>query len=208
MESTYILKSFPFLKKPELEKEILENATIKVATKGEVIVREGQYINMLPLVISGSIRVFQQSEDREILLYYVNAGETCMMSLTACFFENISQSQAIAEELTEIIYVPTKFVSIWQRKYSEWNEFTIKTFKNRYDELLNSFNSVVFKNIEERLENYLVEYSKTHNTKLVEITHMALSNELGTTRVVTSRLLKRLEENGKLKLLRGGIQLL
>ena len=129
MDIAKISKSFPFFKDTELQNEILKNSTLYTAKKGDVIVREGQYIKMLPLVISGSIRVFQQSEDgdREILLYYVEGGETCMMSLAACFFETKSPSKAIVDEKTEILYIPIKFVPEWQRKYSEWNAFTIKT---------------------------------------------------------------------------------
>ena len=205
---SHILKAFPFLQIPELEKEILENSTIMVAEKDEVVVREGQYLKVLPLVISGSIRVFQQSEGREILLYYVQSGETCIMSLTSCFFNNQSPSQAVAEEQTEILCVPTKFIQEWQRKYNEWNEFVIKTFQGRYDELLNSFNSVVFNNIETRIIDYLKCYSLKQKTDTIPATHLALANELGTTRVVVSRILKNFEQLGKIKLLRGGIKII
>ncbi len=105
MNISNISKSFPFFKDIELQKEILKYSTHFTAKKGDIIVREGQFIKMLPLVLRGSIRVFQQSEDgdREILLYYVEAGETCMMSLAACFFETKSPSKAIVDEKTEIL---------------------------------------------------------------------------------------------------------
>jgi CRP/FNR family transcriptional regulator len=205
---SHILKAFPFLQKQELEKEILENSTIVVAKMDEVIVREGEYVKVLPLVISGSLRVFQQSDEREVLLYYVQSGETCLMSLISCFFNNQSPSQAVADDQTEILCVPTKFIQVWQRKYNEWNEFVLKTFQGRYDELLKSFNSVVFDNIETRVVDYLKRYSTKHNTKIIEITHMALANDLGTTRVVISRILKQFEHLGKIELLRGSIKII
>jgi len=210
MDIAKISKSFPFFKDIELQNEILKNSTLYTAKKGDVIVREGQYIKMLPLVISGSIRVFQQSEDgdREILLYYVEGGETCMMSLAACFFETKSPSKAIVDEKTEILYIPIKFVPEWQRKYSEWNAFTIKTFHTRYNDLLDSFNNAVFNKIESRLIKYLESRLKKDGSEITKVTHNTLANELGTTRVVVSRILKVLEEKKKLQLLREGIKLL
>jgi CRP/FNR family transcriptional regulator len=206
--TSHILNAFPFLQKPELEKEILENSTIMVAQKEEVIVRQGQYVKILPLVISGSIRVFQQVEDREVVLYYVQPGETCMMSLSSCFFDQKSPSQAVADEKTEILCVPTKYIQVWQKEYNEWNEFVLGTFRNRYDELLESFNNVVFKNIDNRLKTYLKNYSEKNGVQVIPLTHLQLANELGTTRVVISRILKQFESEKKVKLLRGEIALL
>ena len=210
MDISHISKSFPFFKDVGLQNEILKNSTLFTAKKGDIIVREGQYIKMLPLVIRGSIRVFQQSEDgnREILLYYVEAGETCIMSLAACFFETKSPSKAIVDEKAEILYVPVKFIPEWQMKYTEWNAFTIKTFHTRYDDLLDTFNNVVFNKVESRLVKYLDSKLKKDNSEIVKVTHNTLANELGTTRVVVSRILKVLEEKKKLQLLRGGIKLL
>ncbi|GHN01674.1 hypothetical protein WSM22_31630 [Cytophagales bacterium WSM2-2] len=209
MESnSHILKAFPFLQRPGLEKELLENSSIMMAEKNEVIVNEGQYLKVLPLVISGTFRVFQTSEDREVLLYYVQRGETCMMSLTSCFFNMPSPSKAVAEEQTEILCVPTRFIQQWQRQYDEWNQFVIRTFQGRYNELLSSFNSVVFNNIEARIEDYLKTYVNKKQTDRVVSTHMSLANELGTTRVVVSRILKQMEADGKVELLRGEIRII
>jgi CRP/FNR family transcriptional regulator, anaerobic regulatory protein len=210
MDNSNIFKIFSCFTNKDLQNEIVKNSILFTAKKGDVIVREGQFIKMLPLVVRGSIRVFQQSEDgdREILLYYVQPGETCMMSLTACFFESKSPSKAIVDEKTEILYVPIKFIPIWQQNYSEWNAFTIKTFHKRYDELLDTFNTVVFKKIESRLLKYLTTNQKKTNSEILKFTHLGLANELGTTRVVISRILKMLEDKGKLKLLRGGIKLI
>lgn len=209
MESTpHLLSVFPFLQTPTLEKEVLENSVIKITKRNEVIVQEGQYLKVLPLVVKGSIRVFQQVDDREVLLYYVYPGETCMMSLSSCFFNIKSQAQAVAEEGTEILCVPTKFISIWQQNYHEWNDFVLRTFRNRYDELLESFNSVIFKNIEERLIDYLQKYARKNNNDLIPLTHLQIASELGTTRVVISRILKQLEYNNSVKLSRKGIVLI
>jgi len=198
---------FPLLQRPDLEREIMEHANIIAATKGEVIIRQGQYLKVLPLVISGSLRVSQQSDGREILLYYVQPGETCIMSLSSCFFNVESPSTAIADTQTEILCVPTRFIKDWQRKYDPWNEFVIGTFQSRYNELLDLFRTVAFDTIEIRVINYLKGYSSRENTKFVPITHLALANVLGTTRVVVSRILKRFEQEDKVELLHGSIKI-
>jgi CRP/FNR family transcriptional regulator len=204
----HVLKALPFLQNPGLKSEIFENSSIINAAAGEVIVRVGQYLKLLPLVITGSLRVFQQSDDREVLLYYVQPGETCIMSLTSCFFNTQSPTQAIADTETEILCVPAKFIQQWQRKYDDWNEFVIRTFQGRYNELLTSFNSVVFNNIESRVAEYLSNYSAKQKSNIVPVTHLALANELGTTRVVISRILKNFEHEGKVELHRSSIKII
>ena len=150
--------------------------------RGDVIVKQGQYLNVLPLVVKSPIRVFQQYEDREILLYYVVKGETCIMSLSACFFSTPSQSQAVADEDRAMLLVSKKHIYEWQRKCPERNEFTISTYRNHSDELLNAFHGFVFTSIEARLHDYLYAYSKANNCSLVPFTYNALANVLGTTR--------------------------
>ncbi|MCE1189257.1 MAG: Crp/Fnr family transcriptional regulator [Ignavibacteria bacterium] len=196
---------FPFFTREEELRELYDSAIYKVVPSRTLLIREGQYLNSLPLVLNGSIRVFRQYEDREVLLYYVQRGETCIMSLTACFFSAPSQSQAITETETEILLVPTDKIFEWQKKFPAWNEFTLGTFKCRYEELLSAFSDVVFQDIETRLKTYLREYSLKYRTKKVPLTHELIARELGTTRVVISRLLKGMETAGKIKQRRGMI---
>jgi CRP/FNR family transcriptional regulator, anaerobic regulatory protein len=209
MNGTDLFKKFPWFTNKELQTEILKNAILFTANKGIDIIRQGQYIKVLPLVVSGCVRVYQESNDgdKEILLYYVNGGETCMESLAACFFQTKSPSKAIADEKTVILNIPLKFVVLWQQQYPEWNLFTLKTFHNRYHQLLDAFNDVAFNKVELRLLKYLNTTQKRNNSVVLKLTHLALANELGTTRVVVSRILKMLEDKGKLQLLRGGIKL-
>jgi CRP/FNR family transcriptional regulator len=202
-----VAKALPFLQDPALEKEVMEHASFMEVEADDVIVRVGQYVKVLPLVISGSLRVFQQSGDREILLYYVQPGETCIMSLTSCFFNVKSPTQAVADAHSEILCVPARYIREWQRKYDQWNEFIIRTFHGRYNELLNSFNSVAFDTIENRVIDYLNSYAARQKTTTILVTHLALANELGTTRVVISRILKRFEQEGRIQLLRSSIQI-
>jgi CRP/FNR family transcriptional regulator len=191
----------------ELQEEIIENCQLQSFEKGDVIVREGQFVKILPLVVSGALRVYQTKEEREILLYYVEPSQTCMMSLSACFFNNESPSNAVAMETTLALTIPTTFVTKWQKKYTSWNEFVIRTFRNRYDELLNTFESVAFNNIDKRVLKYLQSRASRLRTKEVAISHQELANELGTTRVVISRILKQFEMDKMVELHRGVIKI-
>jgi len=200
------IKRTQLFPEPELQDKIIANSTLQTLEKGDVVVRQGQYVKVLPIVISGLIRVFQTKEDREILLYYVEPNQTCMMSLSACFYNNESPSQAVAMEPTEVLTVPTQYITQWQTEYTSWNNFVIKTFRNRYDELLNTFESVAFDHVDKRLWDYLKCRASRQETNAVEISHQELAKELGTTRVVISRILKQFELNGQVALHRGLVQ--
>jgi CRP/FNR family transcriptional regulator len=197
------LKLFPEL---ELQQQIIENCRLQLFEKGDVIVREGQFVKTLPIVVSGELRVYQTKEEREILLYFVEPSQTCMMSLSACFFNNESPSNAVAIESTEVLAIPAGFITKWQKEYASWNDFVIRTFRNRYDELLSSFESVAFHNIDKRVLKYLQSRASRLQTNEVEISHQALANELGTSRVVVSRILKQFEMDEVVELHRGFIK--
>lgn len=174
-----------------------------------VLAESGKYMKVIPLVLDGLIRVFRNDYelDREILLYYIPSGQTCMMSLVASFANTESQVHAITERKSELLLIPTGKVREWQIKYPRWNQFILNTFLNRYTELLNTINDLSFKHIDERLLNYLIQYYHRNGDKRVKLTHQKLANELGTTRVVVSRILKDLEKKDQIKLMRGEIQL-
>jgi CRP/FNR family transcriptional regulator, anaerobic regulatory protein len=193
---------------PELQAEILKHGKVIQAQAGDVLIREGQHLNFLPIVIRGRIRVYQEKDGREILLYYVGPEETCMMSLSAAYLDHSSAANGMAIELTEILILPAYLIADWQLKYPSWNRYIIRTFKNRYDELLNSFGNVAFKPISLRVREYLLEQKELLQTKKIPVSHQTLANELGTTRVVVSRILKQFEKDNVLKLYRGHIELL
>ncbi|MCK0114595.1 Crp/Fnr family transcriptional regulator [Gelidibacter sp. F63206] len=191
----------------ELKTEIGSTCRTIIVEKSAVLAESGKYMKVIPLVLDGSIRVYRNDYDldREILLYYIASGQTCMMSLVASFSDMKSQVHAIAERKSELLLVPTTKVREWQINYPKWNDFIIHTFLNRYTELLNTINDLSFKNIDERLYNYLIQYHHRQGDDKVSLTHKKLANELGTTRVVISRLLKDLEKKNVVELRRGEI---
>ena len=185
----------------------MQNCQLIAFDKGDIIVREGQYVKVVPIVISGTIRVFQTNEDRQILLYYVEQSQTCIMCLSACFYDNKIPARAIAVTKTEVLAIPTKYVTQWQRRFSSWNDFVIRAFRNRYDELLSTFKSVAFDHTNARVLDYLKNRASKQQTNKLEISHQQLANELGTTRVVISRILKQYQLENIISLRRGSIQL-
>jgi len=200
-----IFKKLKRFSEPELQQEILKNGKLIKANPGDVLVKEGQYLDFLPIVLKGRIRVYQQTDDREILLYYVESEQTCMMSLSSAYFDYNSAAYGMAVEPTEILVLPSYLIAEWQLRYPSWNKYIIQTFKSRYDELLSSFGNLAFKPIQVRLKEYLVTSAK-NGTKKVAVSHQTLANELGTTRVVVSRILKQFEKDKVVKLYRGYIQ--
>ncbi len=201
-----IFKQLRLFPETDLQEEIINNCQLLNFDKGDMIVREGQFVKTLPIVLSGALRVYQTKEEREILLYFVEPSQTCMMSLSACFFNSESPSNAVATEETLVLAVPAGFITRWQKTYHSWNDFVIRTFRNRYDELLSTFESVAFNSIDKRVLKYLHARVAKLRHREVEISHQELANELGTTRVVISRILKQFEMEEKLELHRGIIK--
>ena len=202
-----LFKKLPPFQEDELKQEILKTGKIISANRGDLLIKEGQYLDFLPIVLKGSIRVYQKKRGREILLYYVQKGQTCMMSLSSAYFDYNSAAYGMAAEPTDILIVPAKMISEWQLKYPSWNRYIISTFKSRYDELLTSFGKVVFDPIPTRLREYIQKVSLSGTNKKIQASHQSLANELGTTRVVVSRILKQFEKEKIVKLHRGFIEI-
>jgi CRP/FNR family transcriptional regulator len=203
-----LFKKITFCSEPAFKAELLQHGKLLTFNKGDVIVRDGQYVKFLPIVLKGAIRVYQQKEDREILLYYVRAEETCTMSLAAAYFDNKSTSHGVVTEPAEVLVFPSSLITEWQLKYPSWNRYVMTMFRKRYDELINSFEGIAFDHIDARVLAYLQNKSLKDNNTSIHLSHQQLAGELGTTRVVISRILKEYERQHKIKLFRGRIELL
>ena len=203
-----LLQRLNFLHDVTLQQELLNNGEIANFNKGDTIVKEGQYVKFLPIVLTGSIRVFQRNEDREVLLYYVRPEQTCTMSMAAAYFENRSTSFGVTVEPTEVLVFPAHLIMEWQLKFPSWNQYVMRMFRTRYDELVKSLETVVFEHIDVRVMEYLRNKASQENQKVINISHHSLANQLGTTRVVVSRILKQLEQGKRIKLSRSAIEIL
>lgn len=205
---TELLRKLSFFTDPGLKEELMTHGQVHSFNKGDVIVRDGQYVKFLPIVLKGAIRVYQQKEDREILLYYVKAEETCTMSMAAAYFDNKSTSHGMVTEPTDVLIFPSSKITEWQLKYPSWNRYMMQMFRTRYDELINNLQGMAFEHIDVRVWEYLKSKSRQENSKFIEISHQQLALELGTTRVVISRILKDYEKLKKIRLFRGKIEIL
>lgn len=194
---------------PELMNRLKENSINKTYTAGDTILSENAYIRSIPIVISGTLKIIRTEEDsREILLYYLQPGESCVMSFSGGLHNDTSKVKAVVEEDAEILFLPIEKVSLFIKEYPQWLDYILRMYHKRFEELLDIVNAISFKRMDERLLNLLHKKQELTNSNILNITHEQLSNELGTSRVVISRLLKQLEELHKVKLGRNKIELL
>ena len=198
-----------FRTSPELIAKLKQYSTEKMYREGEVILDENSSIRAIPIVTKGTLKVMRTEEDgREILLYYIKAGESCIMSFLGGMHDEKSKVKAEVEEDAEILFLPMEKVSLFIKEYPEWLDYIFRVYHKRFEELLEIINAIAFKKMDERLLNLLHKKEELSGSKILSITHEQLANELGTARVVVSRLLKQLEENGNLKLGRNKITLM
>lgn len=198
-----------FKSSPELVEKLLKYSIQKKYDAGSIILNENAHIRSIPIVIKGSIKVIRTEEDgREILLYYIKAGESCIMSFMGTLHNETSKVKAEVEEDAEILFLPVDKVSLFIKEYPQWLEYIFRLYHMRFEELLGIVNAIAFKKVDERLLSLLKKKQELTKNKIITITHEQLANELGTARVVVSRLLKQLEEDGVLKLGRNKIILM
>jgi len=197
-----------FKSSPGIKEKLAEYGIAKTFSEGDIILNENAYIKAIPIVTSGSIRVMRTDEDgREILLYYIKAGESCIMSFLGGIHHDTSKVKAIAEEETEILFLPVNKVSELIKEYPEWLDYIFRLYHKRFEELLEVVNAVAFKKMDERLLNFIKKKCELTKSHSLYVTHEQLANELGTARVVVSRLLKQMEDEGIVKLGRNKISL-
>lgn len=188
-----------------VEKLYLHGITKKYK-QGDIILDENASIRSIPIVMKGMMKVIRTEEDgREILLYYIKAGESCIMSFLGGMHNEKSILKAEIEEESEILFLPVEKAALFMKEYPEWVDYIFRLYHKRFEELLDIINAIAFKKVDERLMNLLHKKLELSQSKTIIVTHEQLANELGTARVVVSRLLKQLEDAGKLKLGRNKI---
>ena len=188
--------------------EIIEVGTFKEVSEGFKLMEIGQYIQGMPLLISGAIKVLREDADgNELLLYYLEKGETCSVTLTCCMGQSKSEIRAIAEMDTALIMLPMRKMDEWTSKYKTWRDFVFGSYHARLNELLNTIDSIAFNRMDERLAAYLKEKSRINQVRTIYNTHQEIAYDLNTSRVVISRLLKKLEQLNKIQLHRNHIEI-
>jgi len=176
---------------------------------GDVVLNDQEYIKGLPIVLSGNVRVMRKDEDgKELLLYYIKSGESCVMSFIGSMFEEKSQILAIADDEVELLFIPNDKVRLLQKEDSLWLEYIFRMYHQRFEELLSVINSVAFKKLDQRIVDFLQKKKEISGSSVISITHQLLAEELGSERAVISRLLKQLEKDKAVELGRNKIVLL
>lgn len=189
--------------------DIIASGEVKSLKEGEVIMDYGKPVRFMPIILSGTIKVMRKDEeDREIILYYLGNNESCAMAYACCMEAKKSEVKAIAEDNVELIIIPHAKLDEWLIKYPSWKSYIFSSFTQRFNELLKSIESIAFHKLDERLINYLKAKSRVTGKNTIQLSHNQIAEEMGTSRVVISRLLKQLENDKKLLLYRNEIKLL
>lgn len=204
-----ILDKFKHTFEPKLLEEFKSVANELAVKAGDVILDYGQIVRSMPIIASGTVKVSRMDDQgREILLYYVNAKESCAMTFTCCMEQFPSEIKAIAEDDVVMLTVPITVMDEWLMKYSTWKSFVMGTIRDRFNEMLNTIDQIAFQKLDERLKYYLQQKAKHTGSKLLNLSHEEIARDLATSRVVISRLLKKLENDDLLLLYRNQIKLL
>jgi CRP/FNR family transcriptional regulator, anaerobic regulatory protein len=186
--------------------EINQVGTFKEIPEGFKIMEIGEYVRAMPLLVSGAIKILREDNDGdELLLYFLEKGDTCAMTLACCIGQTKSEIRAIAETDTKIIMVPIQKMEEWSAKYRSWRNYVFESYHTRLNEMLDTIDSIAFLKMDERLIKYLKEKSRISKDNTIRNTHQEIAYELHTSRVVISRLLKKLENLNKIELHRNHI---
>lgn len=200
---------YGFLFEDELIDEMSEVAILKEVKEGEIIIDYGQNIKGMPLMLDGAIKIMRQDPDGdELVLYYLESGDVCTMTMTCCLGQKQSEIKAVAERDTMFLFVPTDRMKVWTKKYDSWMAFVFESYNNRFNELLESIDNLAFNDLNERLYKYLKDKVMITKSTKLELSHQEIAYEMNTSRVVISRLLKKLEKEGRVQLGRNKIDLL
>ncbi|MGB3183343.1 MAG: Crp/Fnr family transcriptional regulator [Cyclobacteriaceae bacterium] len=199
MDIAYVKDQIEYLFSPELIDEITKAGDYREFDAGAELIDIGQQISHFPILLSGSIKIMTEDEEgNELLLYYLEMGDTCAMTLQCCLRDSKSKVRAVAEEPVRIIMVPVELMEDWIVRHQSWRRFVFDSYNNRLSEMLEAVDNLAFSNLEERLYKYLRDKALINSSSRLRITHHQIASDLNTSRVVISRLMKKLEEQGKI----------
>ncbi len=192
-----------------LLEEMAQVAKVRETATDEIVVNVGDHLQMIPIVIEGSIKISRENDNgEELLLYYIEGGDTCAMSLQCCTRKIDSQIKATSMEPSLLLMFPAENMEHWMDQYKSWRQYILSSYHSRMIELMESIDAIAFMNLDQRLLKYLSDQAKILGSVEINHTHQQVADDLHSSRVVISRLLKQLETKGEIKLLRNKIILL
>jgi CRP/FNR family transcriptional regulator len=189
----------------DLSKKIAEKAEFITIPKGSEILKEGQYIKVIPIVVKGTLKVFSRYDDKEFLLYFIQQSESCVLSFSAFMENETSKVFAVAEEETTLLAIPSDRLNSWLNEHPVLHKLFYHQYHQRYGELIRMIEQLIFLRLEDRLLEYLKERSRLQSNGLVTLSHREIAGDLGTAREVVSRLLRKLEKEHRIELKELGI---
>lgn len=202
-------ENYGFIFEEELLKEINKVGVLVKVKQGEVLMEIGETISAMPLLLNGAVKVLREDKDGDdLLLYFIEKGDTCAMTFSCCMGTHKSEIRAVAEMDTELIMIPIENMELWMAKYRSWQQFIMDNYATRMSELLETVDSLAFMRMDERLLKHLQDRAMVTRDELIHTTHLEIAKDLHTSRVVISRLLKKMEIEGKIEQQRNYIKVL
>lgn len=207
--NTKLLESYSYLFEEELLREMEAAGILKSYKANTTIIDIDNYIVSIPLVVEGAIKILREDDDgNELVLYYIERGDTCAMTLSCCMGQTKSKIRAVAETDVTLLMLPKQKMKEWLTKYNTWQEFILQSYHNRLQEFIEALDTIAFLNMDMRLLKYLRDKAMVNNNDLIYTTHKEIADDLHTSRVVVSRLLKGLEKENKIELHRNQIRVI
>jgi CRP/FNR family transcriptional regulator len=204
-----LLETYGLLFEDKLIDEIVAVSLLRDFKQDDVLIDFGDYIKKMPLLITGAIKILREDVDEgELLLYFIEKGDTCAMSMACCMGETKSEIKAVAETDGTVIMIPVHKMEEWLGKYKSWRVYVFNSYNSRLKEMLHTIDNLAFINMDKRILHYLKDKVKINNSKEIKNTHQEIAYDLHTSRVVVSRILKSLENEGTIRLHRASIELL
>lgn len=201
-----ISDKFSHILEEELIREICQCSQIRRINHGSTLVEIGQTLTHIPIVVDGAIKVMTiDDEGNELLLYYLEFGDTCAITLKCCSLSGSSTVLAYAEGESEILFIPAEKMEDWMIRFRSWRSFILDSYNSRMNEMLAAIDSLAFFDLGDRLENYLRDRAMVLGNSELELSHLDIANDLNSSRVVISRLMKKLENQNKIIQKRGKV---
>ncbi len=192
-----------------LNKQVTLFGQVKSFPADTTILVEDGYIRSIPIVLKGSMKVLRTDENgREMLLYYIRPGESCIMSFLGGIHNDTSKVKAVVEEDSEILLIPVEKANAWIKEFPEWSDYIFRLYHTRFEELLSVVNALAFQSLDTRIMHLLNQKASLFHSKEIIVTHQQLADELGIVREAVSRVLKQMEYSGLVSLSRNKITVL
>ena len=201
MTEQELIKHFPSLEKGLID-EIIKVADVKALAAGELLMRTGQNIRSTLLVMDGLIKIYREDDQgNDFFMYYLDAGKACAVSLACALGQETSGLMARAVTSSIVISIPVQYVNEWMGKYKSWAQFAVGSYRERFDELLQTIDHIAFRNMDERLVFYLKRHQEQFKTNKIDLAFTEIAQDLNSSREVISRLMRKLADKGVVKLM-------